>query len=64
MPDGEHAPMNAMQAAGLNAAEPTPLVNTRRIQLGDRNDAVLPGCNSSNHRVRITLGAFPTHVGG
>ena len=64
MPDRDNTSMNAVKAAGLYAAEASPLVNPNLIELRNGDNAVLTRGQTGNGGVRIAIGAFPTHVGG
>jgi hypothetical protein len=64
MSNSEHATMNAVETTRLNAAEPAPLMDPGRVELGHGDHAVLACGQASNDGVRIVVGALPTHGGG
>jgi hypothetical protein len=64
MPNGEDAAMNTVKAARLHSSQPAALSHTYALKLGDGDHTVLSSREASDRRIRIAIGALPTHVGG
>jgi hypothetical protein len=64
VPHRENAAVNAVKAGGVHSSQATALSYTRTLKLLHRDHAVLLSRKSSDGRIRIAIGALPTHVGG
>jgi hypothetical protein len=64
VPNGEDAAMNTVKPAGLHSSQPAALSHTCALKLANGDHTVLSSREASNRRIRIAIGALPTHVGG
>jgi hypothetical protein len=64
MSDGINPAMNHVKPSRADPSRSAPLADAGALELLERHNSMLPGCNTGDNSVRIVIGELPTHVGG